>query len=146
MLWSGTCLRAVAREPWNKSDVLAVALEIFQYRGVLLNVIEATGLLVAADARHNIWMVQTGKRSKTTDELLSILEEVQACHDELRAAWKRFLDYNVAACIEQHNAKSVEERTATGALKALHQTMGEANVELERGLHRIRDRLDRLMT
>jgi hypothetical protein len=131
-------------EARDKSTMQAIYLEILRDRAVSNKVVEATGLLIAADARMNIWMLETGKSSKTKQEVRAIYKECVACLDAMRAAWSRFLDRDVAGAIERHNAKALEERTKPGALETLGWLMAEANAELEAELRRIRDRLCQL--
>src|SRR5690348_5429410 len=123
-----------ADRSWNTSDVLVIGLAILGCRGHTLGVVEAAGLLIATDARLHIWMLETGKSTKTDDELLAILDESARCRDSLRTAWERFLGHQVTEHIEQHNAKAPEERTAPGVTDALNRLTSQANAELETDL------------
>lgn len=145
--------------PWNRSEVLAIGLEVFAYPGVGLAVVESMALLIAADAAKNMSIAsgkkqlgetsdelraRTAGRSRPAEDVFGRFMELAGCVDDLHAAWDRFLSYGLAERIGRHNALPAQERTAPGVLEELLSVQATANVELDRKLRSICRCLQRL--
>ncbi|WP_344594357.1 hypothetical protein [Actinomadura vinacea] len=74
---------------------------------------EAVGLLIAADARMNRWMLEVGKARLSLDEYLAVTVEFGECLDEAEAAWARYEALGIPEARKKANAlPTAEERRA----------------------------------
>ncbi|MEU8804177.1 hypothetical protein [Spirillospora sp. NPDC048819] len=97
----------------RQSAIVVAAVGALQDGWVGLRVREALGLLVAADARVNQWMVEVGKSQFGPDEFLTFGIEYAECCDEVEAAWDRYRAHGFPEALEAANAlPAAEERTA----------------------------------
>lgn len=131
----------------GRSTLLSMALKILQGPGVSLFVIEAAALLVAAEARFQIWIVQSDKTSLSDDtrQLVSLFDQADAITSAVQPAWARFLARDVTGDIERHAARPRDERSSPEVRHALDQRILHANDALAAELHALRVRLEQLM-
>ncbi|GIG63362.1 hypothetical protein Lfu02_77340 [Longispora fulva] len=132
-------------ETWNKSAVVAIGLEVLREPGVGLGVVEAIGMLIAVDARLNLWVLETAKGPGAINDVSFAADEATACQALIKAAWARFLEHDVAGHLERYKATPAVDRARTGVRDAMDRLLDAANEELAADLRLIHDRLARSM-
>ncbi|WP_125615839.1 hypothetical protein [Actinomadura sp. WAC 06369] len=105
---------------------------------------EALGLLIAVDARANLWAAEVGKAELAPDGFLTFAIEYTECCDEVEAAWDRYRTLGIAQAHEVANTlPTFEERAARH--EQLRLRSWRAQEELLRVLQGVTERIQRLI-
>ncbi len=74
-----------------EKNILSISLEILQAKHLNLEVAAATGDLLAADARFNLWFAGSAKESDDEERVLGLLETYEDCVATFERAAQRFM-------------------------------------------------------